>query len=485
MRIKRNAFTLSELLIALAVIGILTAVMMPIISALLPNQNVIMAKRAFYTTETIISDLINDDHCYPKISTSVGFDDGLGYGKCKKYGGEDNPSKKDTNNSSEKFATLFADKLNLKGEMTNSGGKYKFKTRDGIEWELSNFNFVQGDVNSSSIITVDVNPSSNSPNCGESTYSGTCEGTKKKEYDKFSMRILANGKIQILDCWAIKAVMTDQKLIGKNVIVPEDCEGVDGYVPPPEDCSVAPSKKDSPCCSDDKWKNSSVCTGCVTEPTSADDYCCKSESGSSWVGTQVCDACTYTTPTSPEDECCQAGHKWYGSEECNPCTYNSKSLACCQQRATNEILYEGDECCSLDQIVCKEKEYVIELVNLNSVGGLDCSNPSNSQYCASTTAQYAVFPAAIKYCSDKGMELAGTYVMDKASENILTAAQNMGKDYGIMVTSNMYGAGYNCASTMQFHVSSWQLLDGGSQFCIENQPNTNSDNNHFVCYKLK
>ncbi|MDY6359532.1 MAG: prepilin-type N-terminal cleavage/methylation domain-containing protein, partial [Cyanobacteriota bacterium] len=62
----KKAFTLSELLIALGVIAILTAISMPIIHNLLPDQNVVMAKRAFYTTETIISDLLNYQYCYPK-----------------------------------------------------------------------------------------------------------------------------------------------------------------------------------------------------------------------------------------------------------------------------------------------------------------------------------------------------------------------------------------------------------------------------------
>lgn len=65
-KIKRKAFTLSELLIALGVIGVLTAIVMPIVFSLAPDQNTLMAKRAFYTTETVISNLMNDNLCYPK-----------------------------------------------------------------------------------------------------------------------------------------------------------------------------------------------------------------------------------------------------------------------------------------------------------------------------------------------------------------------------------------------------------------------------------
>ena len=220
---KTNGFTLSELLIALAVIGLLTAVTMPIISNLMPNQNVLMAKRAFFTTETVISDLINDNLCYPRTLARVGFDDGLGYARCKKYGGSDNPSKLSQDDSAEKFVTLFADKLNLNGDITSEDGKYKFKTREGFEWVFSNFNFQPADENSYAIITVDLDPSSHSFNCGDSDYSGACENSNTTDYDTFSMKIFARGKIEILDCWATLAVKTDQKLTGKNVIVPEDC----------------------------------------------------------------------------------------------------------------------------------------------------------------------------------------------------------------------------------------------------------------------
>ena len=82
----RNAFTLSELLIALGIIGILTAILMPIFFNLMPDQNALMAKRAFYTTETVISDLLNDPDCYPKILARAGLDDGMGYTKCSNWG---------------------------------------------------------------------------------------------------------------------------------------------------------------------------------------------------------------------------------------------------------------------------------------------------------------------------------------------------------------------------------------------------------------
>ena len=222
---KRRAFTLSELLIALGVIGVLTAVLMPIIFSLAPNQNVLMAKRAFYTIETIVSDMLNDPNCYPKINARVGFDDGLGYAKCDKYGGKDNPSKLGANNPSEKFITLFTDRLDLKKvETTEGDSDSTYITKDGMEWRFKNLNFQPAQADSYGIITVDVNSSKHSPNCGDSTGTGKCEKENAKSFDKFSVRVLARGKIQMLDCWAAKAVQTDKKLVGKDVILPADCK---------------------------------------------------------------------------------------------------------------------------------------------------------------------------------------------------------------------------------------------------------------------
>ena len=47
MKRFNKAFTLSELLIALGVIGILCAILLPVIFNLMPNQNTMMAKRAY------------------------------------------------------------------------------------------------------------------------------------------------------------------------------------------------------------------------------------------------------------------------------------------------------------------------------------------------------------------------------------------------------------------------------------------------------
>ena len=215
----KKAFTLSELLIALGVIAILTAISMPIIHNLLPDQNVVMAKRAFYTTETIISDLLNYQYCYPKQRARVGLDDGLVYKRCEKWKFVDGQSEKD--NAQDKLLTLFASKLDVKEIKDN--GKTIF-TKDGMIWTFSNSELKAGMPNSYIYLTVDVN-GDKEPNCGQTSQSTKCPNTRKYGFDKFTMKILARGKIEIKDCWAKLAVRVDKKLTGREDIT-YDCDAI-------------------------------------------------------------------------------------------------------------------------------------------------------------------------------------------------------------------------------------------------------------------
>lgn len=205
---KLKAFTISELLIALGVIAILTAILMPIVHSLVPDQNTLMAKRAFYTTETIIASMLNDDGCYPPIRIKVGLTDGTGYRKCSLWlnGKPDN--------ANNKFVNIFTDKLDIKGSV-NNGSTVTFETKDGMKWFFKSIGYSS---NGNAVLTIDVNGESQGPNCGQNTNSGTCNPARDKGFDRFTMTIEPTGKIELQDCWAILAVRTDKKLVGKFAI---------------------------------------------------------------------------------------------------------------------------------------------------------------------------------------------------------------------------------------------------------------------------
>lgn len=228
MKRFNKAFTLTELLVALGVIGILCAILLPVIFNLLPNQNTIMAKRAYYTVQTVVADLLNDESCYPDKTSAnvgdrrVGFDDGYGYVSCNLWGGTKNTATVTTEgNANTKFVNLFANKIDLVGEdVTGSGsGTVKFSTKDGMDWAMTSGGFgTKDNSNAKAIIVVDVNGTKGEPNCGQNTYAaalGTtgakCNG-RTSGWDRFAMEVYADGRTNILDDWAVQAVKVDKNI---------------------------------------------------------------------------------------------------------------------------------------------------------------------------------------------------------------------------------------------------------------------------------
>lgn len=213
---KLKGFTLTELMVAMGVIGILVAVVTPAIMKTRPNKNKMMIKKSFYTAEQIVSTLINDERLYPdmkeicdrrgvvegedptKVYCAFGFD----YDNSVRYEGE-------TYAGNTKFADLFASRLNVK---TEDETNHIYYTTDGIKWDLSGTvgAWTKGQdtpgkfgdqTNAAGVgkITVDVN-GDEAPNCRESN-----ENCSADDFDQYVIEILATGKMRI-DSTDAKAV---------------------------------------------------------------------------------------------------------------------------------------------------------------------------------------------------------------------------------------------------------------------------------------
>lgn len=61
-----KAFSLSEVMLSLAILGILATILIPIVFSVLPDKQKLKFKRAYYTLEQAVDNLINDESLYPE-----------------------------------------------------------------------------------------------------------------------------------------------------------------------------------------------------------------------------------------------------------------------------------------------------------------------------------------------------------------------------------------------------------------------------------
>ncbi len=204
MKIKKG-FTLAEVMISLAIVGILAALVTPTIVGLRPNKNKMMVKKAYYTTENIVSSLINDSYLYKDLTYECQIEDwencayGFDYEDEVTYDGE-------SFSGDEKFQRLFAARLNLNSYESDYS---EFITADGIQWFFDGTDLSGSEkainegwqtsttskiapADNVRLLVIDVN-GADEPNCRESACSS---GTK---IDRFAIEIQSNGKMKISD----------------------------------------------------------------------------------------------------------------------------------------------------------------------------------------------------------------------------------------------------------------------------------------------
>lgn len=208
-----KGFTLSELMIAITVLGIICAAVLPSIVNNNPNQNKIMMKKVYYTTTTVVSDMINNPSLYPLVN-KAGATDLVGFDNTDKVRFHDEDCE-----GNSKFIKLFAKHLNIEGTIntscssamkTGSGSNCRtFTTPDGIKWSLVNKSSTTDPKNE---IVVDVN-GNKKPNCIQGDTSNNCKN-RDGNFDRFSMNIYDDGQIEIptAQTWAKEAISVSSSL---------------------------------------------------------------------------------------------------------------------------------------------------------------------------------------------------------------------------------------------------------------------------------
>ena len=72
MRIK-NAFTLAETLIVMAIIGVLATITMVALTGSLPDKKKAMFKKGYSVIERTVGEVVNDETLYPFSREKIGF----------------------------------------------------------------------------------------------------------------------------------------------------------------------------------------------------------------------------------------------------------------------------------------------------------------------------------------------------------------------------------------------------------------------------
>ena len=177
---KILAFTLAELLLTLAIIGVVAAVVLPAIKNLTPNTEKAMFLKAYGVFTRTVHDMLNNEDLYPEDGGESG---GFYLANTDEvtFRGITIPE-----SDHRKFCKLFAAHLNVKGDVDcASGDHYDFETTDGIAWDLpiNNFSGVNFDdpYGNGWEVLVDVN--------------GQEKGPNKEDEDIFKFYLRPNGSI--------------------------------------------------------------------------------------------------------------------------------------------------------------------------------------------------------------------------------------------------------------------------------------------------
>lgn len=145
---RKNGFTLAEVLITLGIIGVASALLTPIVSNAIPDKNKTKVINLYQIIASNTDAFLNNNSIYYK----KGIDDscrGLG---CQ-YVPLLSPYDDSKYSGKVKYGCLLASVLNINSKISAEGDTVSFQTNDGVAWTI------QSNDSGESIITLDLNGS--------------------------------------------------------------------------------------------------------------------------------------------------------------------------------------------------------------------------------------------------------------------------------------------------------------------------------------
>ena len=157
---KKQGFTLAELLITLGIIGVAAALLVPNLGKVLPDRNKITVLNTAKVINEITTNLMNNDGLYYNIDRCVG----LACNATPKTA----PYNDNKYSGDSKYSRLLISNLNVDGDVNEeaNASAFKFKTTDGVFWTVTPTAITGG-----ATIMIDVNGESKGKNCSFDTSS--------------------------------------------------------------------------------------------------------------------------------------------------------------------------------------------------------------------------------------------------------------------------------------------------------------------------
>ena len=123
---RKQGFTLAELIITLGIIGVGAALIAPALGNLMPDKNKLTVLNTAKTINEVTEKLLDNSHIYYKTGTCIGL------------GCQGAPLDEDyaSYSGKSKFANLLVASLNADGDVTRSDSSISFRAADGAFWTV-------------------------------------------------------------------------------------------------------------------------------------------------------------------------------------------------------------------------------------------------------------------------------------------------------------------------------------------------------------
>ena len=199
---KKFGFTLAEMIIAIAVVGVLAAASVPLVNSIIPDREKVQVLKAYKQLKSINQEIISNPSIYdPNVPIDpnnpnnqqrqglLNTDPPLGWGP-------DNNALDDFINNNSKYSAILADYLKAEDyNYDNANSNGSFTTPDGMLWivEDEDNGIISITIDTKNIINNENNNADNTPNCSYGEQN--CNSP-----DRFIFGVIAtNGRVEGID----------------------------------------------------------------------------------------------------------------------------------------------------------------------------------------------------------------------------------------------------------------------------------------------